>query len=365
MILPVEYSECRQRFIDAALTARLTTYVLPSEAGASGETLSMDTAYIGPDAPKRLLITLSAVHGVEGPAGSGIQSQWLRDHADGKIDLTPDTGVLHIHAANPWGFSHRARTNENNVDLNRNFRDLADVEHLNRDFDEIYDILHPQSPESDVIKQHLAALDAKSDEWGLDRVMNTMSAGQYRHQGALDFGGSEEQWSVTHIKKAVEPYLKTAIDVAIIDFHTGYGDYGETVFLCFNEPSGPAWRRAEEWFGYDTINAKAINPGGEEKTFKRPDYSGVIAAGLHDMTQALERSVTCVVEFGTYPISEYMGDVLRENWAYRGGVRDQREDIVEAFARQFAPLDEAWGQSVLAHGRRILDQAIVGLGKIS
>src|SRR3546814_7279239 len=31
--------------------------------------------------------------------------------------------VVALHALNPWGFSHRSRTDEANIDLNRNFTD--------------------------------------------------------------------------------------------------------------------------------------------------------------------------------------------------------------------------------------------------
>src|SRR5690606_39367139 len=38
--------------------------------------------------------------------------------------LPEDTAVLLIHAINPYGFSHIRRVNEDNIDLNRNFRDF-------------------------------------------------------------------------------------------------------------------------------------------------------------------------------------------------------------------------------------------------
>jgi hypothetical protein len=33
--------------------------------------------------------------------------------------------VVALHALNPWGFSHLSRTDEANIDLNRNFDDYG------------------------------------------------------------------------------------------------------------------------------------------------------------------------------------------------------------------------------------------------
>ena len=62
---------------------------------------------------------VSGVHGVEGFLGASVQLRALERLAS--RDLPAGVGVAMIHAANPWGFAHLRRVDENNVDVNRNF----------------------------------------------------------------------------------------------------------------------------------------------------------------------------------------------------------------------------------------------------
>ena len=52
--------------------------------------------------------------------GTGRYAEWLGARA-----LPADTGALLVHAINPYGFAWTRRVNEDNADLNRNFRDFA------------------------------------------------------------------------------------------------------------------------------------------------------------------------------------------------------------------------------------------------
>ena len=83
-----------------------------------GEALAIDSAYVGKPRAARLLVLSSGIHGVEGYFGSAVQLAWL--DALAHRAPTVETGVLLIHAINPYGFAWRRRWNENNVDLNRN-----------------------------------------------------------------------------------------------------------------------------------------------------------------------------------------------------------------------------------------------------
>ena len=69
-----------------------------------------------------MLVTVSGTHGVEGFFGSAVQVEWLR-RIKGAA-LPGDIAALHIHAINPYGFSWLRRTNEDNVDINRNWMDF-------------------------------------------------------------------------------------------------------------------------------------------------------------------------------------------------------------------------------------------------
>mmetsp|Transcript_33245 Transcript_33245/g.63440 ORF Transcript_33245/g.63440 Transcript_33245/m.63440 type:complete len:691 (-) Transcript_33245:793-2865(-) len=86
------------------------------------------------------IIHVSGTHGIEGYIGSAVQSRFLHElFLDNEKRLTNNKNprqnnaipssssndkvlrkVLLIHAVNPYGMRHHRRTNENNVDLNRN-----------------------------------------------------------------------------------------------------------------------------------------------------------------------------------------------------------------------------------------------------
>src|SRR5512143_338848 len=121
-----DYATARARFRAAAAArdAAQTEYLHPAARGPSGETLAIDLAVLGPRDAEALLVVSSGTHGVEGFCGSGIQVALLEDPA---ITCTLTGGPLAlalVHAVNPYGFAHIRRTNEDNVDLNRNFLDF-------------------------------------------------------------------------------------------------------------------------------------------------------------------------------------------------------------------------------------------------
>lgn len=91
------------------------------------------TLRIPKDETKELIdvIHSSGVHGVEGYLGSAIQIRFLHEMilrnkeliARNKHNLSDEyklRKILLIHSVNPYGMRHNRRTNENNVDINRN-----------------------------------------------------------------------------------------------------------------------------------------------------------------------------------------------------------------------------------------------------
>src|SRR3546814_17941537 len=67
----------------------------------------------------------SAMHGEEGYCGSGCQVALLDDQTLLDKAQAGGIGILLIHAVNAYGFSWGHRTNEDNIDLNRNFCDFS------------------------------------------------------------------------------------------------------------------------------------------------------------------------------------------------------------------------------------------------
>ena len=111
------YSEARTKFLATARAAgsRLAQYVLPNIRGPNDEDLIVDVALLGAQDPRNLLVLISGTHGVEGFCGSGCQIGYLADQLYEALSST--TGLLLVHALNPFGFAWLRRVNEDNIDL--------------------------------------------------------------------------------------------------------------------------------------------------------------------------------------------------------------------------------------------------------
>ncbi|MGC1819333.1 MAG: DUF2817 domain-containing protein, partial [Casimicrobiaceae bacterium] len=139
------YAEARAKFVAAAAARHLPAerHVHPEARGAEGEELSADVALLGDPQAQGLLVLSSGMHGVEGFCGSGCQVGLLHDEAILAAVEATGAAVLFHHAVNPYGFSQLHRTNEDNVDLNRNFRDFSSPPAHNAAYAEVHAMIVP------------------------------------------------------------------------------------------------------------------------------------------------------------------------------------------------------------------------------
>lgn len=113
--------------------------------GAEKEDLYVDTFYIGSAEPDKLLIYTSGIGGIDGYIGSAIQC-YILDNIYKLIKFADmnNKNILFIHAFNPYGMSHYRRWNENNIDLNNNFRNSEDfILNTSPIYEEMSDLLNP------------------------------------------------------------------------------------------------------------------------------------------------------------------------------------------------------------------------------
>jgi hypothetical protein len=243
------YREARQRFLDAAgkAGAKVESHVHPLK-GAEGEEIGIDTARIGATDAPHLFIVSSGTHGPEGFSGSACQLALLNDTllqraTDNKI------AVLLIHAVNPYGFSHLKRTNEDNIDLNRNFNDFSQPYPTNPVYDEIHDLLVPaQWPPSTDVEEKLAAAMAHLAGQRTPGV----SSGQATHPDGLFYAGTAPAWSNRTARAILRKHGAHRRHIAWIDVHTGLGPYGHGEKI-FGRHSPETLARARAWWGRDLI----------------------------------------------------------------------------------------------------------------
>ena len=247
------YREARQRFLDAARKADATvhSHVHPLK-GAEGEEIGTDTALLGAADADKLFIVSSGTHGPEGFSGSACQLALLNDELARRAT---DRGIalLLIHAVNPFGFSHLKRTNEDNIDLNRNFNDFSTPYPDNPVYEEIHDLLVPAAwPPSVENESQLTAAMARL----AGQRAPGISSGQIRHPDGLFYSGTAPAWSNRTIRGIVRKQGANCRHTAWIDVHTGLGPYGHGEKI-FGRHSDATLARALAWWGRDLIVSTA------------------------------------------------------------------------------------------------------------
>jgi hypothetical protein len=349
------YAPARERFLRAAECrgGKLCSYPIGAR-GPHGEELAVDVAQVGPTDPESMLVVSSGLHGVEGFAGSAIQHQLLAAQLE-SLDLPRDTGVLLVHALNPYGFAWVRRVNESNVDLNRNFLRHPDEHVLSPDYDRLYSAINPAALDDDAEKASRAAFGAFVAEHGARRLQEVVSVGQYRHPRGMQFGGVTEEASNRIARRIVRERVRGR-RVAWVDIHAGLGNYGDYVMLTALGAEEPGVRRGRAWYG----DAVQIIDDGDAVT---PRCNGSVDLGLSGEFAAECSPTFFAQEFGTYETTRVFRAMRADNWLQFHGDADseQARAIKRELLEVFRPADAAWQRSVLAGGAHVLRQARDGL----
>jgi len=350
------YQEAREKFMEAAqkVGAGIESFQNP-HTGPKGEPLYLDVAAIGSKNASDILVLSSGTHGVEGFAGSGIQVGLLRGVI--QSELKPNVGILMIHAVNPYGFAHLRRSNEDNVDLNRNFTANSKLNHKNEGYAELADVISPQSIsvwETVKLRFHLLLYRLRK---GKAELQQAISGGQYQYPHGIFFGGHFETWSVKTLKVIAKQYLSSAKRVTFIDIHTGLGPHGYAEIIMNVPHDDPSYKRAVKYWGNRVrTTVKDIRSENNSASVHLPNS---LKLAIPDMLPKAE--VTAVsVEYGTYPAKEVLLALRAENWLhhYGGSNHPKAQEIKSELLRVFYPDTEEWNRQVWRQGKEIVEQAL-------
>jgi hypothetical protein len=345
------YLEARQKFLDASLAAGADLeHFRNPHSGPQGELLFTDVALIGPKNANTILILSSATHGVEGFTGSAIQTGLLQEGIGSH--LPPDTGLLLIHAINPYGFAHLRRFNEDNVDLNRNFTDHTKPYPANPGYEVLTDAISPAN-----LSMWANTRSTMKFFWygltnGRDALKKAISGGQYNHPQGLFYGGRQEVWSNKTIRAIADKYLGSAKRVVLVDFHTGLGPYGHAEVIMNEPEQSPAYRRAVTWWG-DRVRSSV---SGDSVSIH---LEATLKLGFSTMLPDAE--ITAVsLEFGTIEPKQVFLALRAENWLHHHGSPDhpRAKEIKEDLLRAFYPDQDDWRMQVWGHGRTVVEQVL-------
>jgi Protein of unknown function (DUF2817) len=294
------YLEARAKFLAASEpVVRLREHhPLPAEVGPDGQPLFLDLAWVGPPDADVVLLSLSGTHGSEGFCGSAAQTAWLYQ----RPALPPGVAQLFVHAVNPFGYAHMVRSNENNVDLNRNFIDFDAPLPVNP----LYEEFHATLP------TRIGFDDALVDEWesayetfwakhGAWAASDAVTRGQFTRPDGVHFGGTGPQWSARILRSILRNYCAKARHVVYIDWHTlmRLGD-GKLVFLCFNQTGDALFERVGSWWTRAAIDRDRVNRQwgeGIERSERRPSRHGLLMWGLQNELAPRADLAGAVIEF--------------------------------------------------------------------
>ena len=299
------YSVARANFLAAARNAeaQLTPYVLPRVRGPENEELAVDVARLGPQNPKSLLVLISGTHGVEGFCGSGCQTGYLTDQLYGALSDT--SGLVLIHALNPFGFAWLRRVNEENVDLNRNFHDFTKPLPSSEAYEALHDWLIPEEWEGKTREQSDAALRDYATR-DFRKFQAELTAGQYTRPSGLFYGGTQPTRSNEIIGKILADHVSSTVkNVAVIDFHTGLGPagFGEPIYVG----SGTDFELAKKWYGPEVTG---LNQGNAVATA----LMGTVANAFLHLTGL--KAIFLALEFGTLLPFDVLNALRADHWLH-------------------------------------------------
>jgi hypothetical protein len=334
------YGEARDKFFGAARSRGLgvETHVHPLP-GRDGEMLAMDVARDGPRNATSLLVVSSACHGVEGFCGSGVQVAMLEDTAWHEAAQQAGVAVLYIHGLNPYGFSWWRRTTNENVDLNRNFRDFASEPPRNAHYDELAELIVPEvwPPDEATVR----GIERFVSERGQKALQQAISSGQYHHPKGVFFGGTAATWSQETLRHVLREHGSRCAKLAWIDLHTGLGPngHGERIFAARDDAK--AYARAKEWWGsvtsiYDGSSTSALLTGmmwlAAYEECAQAEYTGL------------------ALEYGTLPQTEVMDSLRADQWLENHPEADDatRRAIKQQVRDAFYTDTDEWKDKIVA-----------------
>lgn len=349
------YAEARTKFIAAARARQLEveTHVLAGHKGIDGETLAIDVVLGGFADATGLLVVTSGTHGVEGYCGSGCQIGLLHDAPFWAAVADARVGVLLVHAVNPYGFSYGRRVNEDNVDLNRNFRDFAAAIPVNATYVEIHPLLLPATwPPPAGNEARIAAYVATH---GQRAFQAAVTGGQYAFADGLFFGGVRPAWSNGILRALLRRYAAERDRLGWIDIHTGLGPrgYGEKIYAGRDIAADLA--RAREWWGPEVTS---FFDGSSSSA----PLTGIVTDAVPEECPGVEYTAIAL-EYGTVPLLEVLQALRADHWrhAHPEAPSGQRAALRHQMREAFHVDADDWKEVVYAQAREAALAAVARL----
>lgn len=306
--------------------------------------------------PQRLVMLTTGQHGAEGYVGAAMMQLFVEEFLP-QLD-SDHTGLLLVHAINPWGMKYMRRVNANNVDLNRNF--VWDESALNAAANPNYRLLNSLlNPTKKLRNLILANIDfffkliKNMISPGEATLRAAMLMGQYAHPEGVYYGGNEVQEETQQLMALYRKAIQGYDQIVHLDMHTGYGPRYQMSLV-----NSPLERRSaqdlEQAFDYPQVVAAT------------PDEFYSMQGDMIDWMYRLvgqeypeKLLFATTFEFGTLgdslPASiRSMRAIINENrchW-YGAGSESIKHHVFREFEALFSPKEIAWREKAVADARQ-------------
>lgn len=315
------------------------------------ESLAMDVLFADATKERKKLITfITGVHGVEGYLGSALLQRFAVNQL---YEINPQTtGICLIHAVNPWGMHHFQRSNEHNVDLNRNFVVDRSTTLDNPAYEEFRVFLQPTGPARFSVEEFARFIIATGKlliKHGSGKLKGATMTGQFLHPDGIYYGGTEPEPSARALTAEMERLFELQYrNHLVLDLHTGYGKKNR--MTCVNSPfDGRNITSLRDIIQYDLITQTAADDfypiHGDLIDFLYKKYPAHTAKpGFF---------ATCL-EFGTggegfTHLFKSLWLTISMNRLKQNGAVNQRDAarIREGFRKLFLPDQPAWERAAI------------------
>lgn len=330
------FEESRQSFLELAKTigGELRSYKIPSKKDSD---LSFETLYLPPTSGdrERLLILTSGIHGIEGLTGSALQRFFL---ANDFLKLKDDKlGVLIIHGINPFGFKHKRRVTENNVDLNRNFDLASDLfQTKNQGYSKVYNFLNPKTRFTRFLF-HVTAV-SNIFKYGVSTLRNAILRGQYQYPEGLFFGGKTFEPQVPLLRQEIERVASDFEKVLLIDIHTGYGERNKLHLFGNKSPF------IEQAYMESVFKGMSVDYGDEKDFYS---VTGSFLVFLGKLFHEKKKYAGICFEFGTINSQKLSGSLDSLHRMINENQKEASAADKTSFEEMFYPSCATWRQAVL------------------
>ena len=347
-LFPANYASGRQRWL-AELGDEMHCFSYScSGSSPEGDALFTDTVWIGPEDATNVVVLMGGTHGVEGFAGSAIETDILRLLSGGQLVIPIDTALLIVHALTPWGYAWQRRCDADGVDLNRNAVDFLKPLPINSG----YEALKPAMSLTDTQQRKLLFAEFERTQ-GREAFEIAISGGQFTDPEGPFYGGQKPAHGRRVIEDLQAKHHLHQRNLAVIDIHTGLGSFGYGEIICDHHPDSPAINVARQWYG-DSVTLPLLGTSTSVPKLGLQDYA------WHAIMN--DRSCFVTLEFGTYSTDQLFDVIQRDHqlWAQSGNDLERLEHS-QLMRQHFNPDDQAWREMVLFRGRQVISQALKGI----